>query len=32
MQDLYDDMIPGIAQRQAGYAAELAAAGLADVG
>ena len=26
MQDLYDDMIPGIAQRQAGYAAELAAA------
>jgi L-arabinose isomerase len=24
MQDLYDDMIPGIAQRQAGYAAELA--------
>ena len=31
MQDLYDDMIPGIAQRQAGYAAELAAA-LADVG
>jgi L-arabinose isomerase len=25
MQDLYDDMIPGIAQRQAGYAAELAA-------
>ncbi len=31
MQDLYDDMIPGIAQRQAGYAAELAAQ-LADVG
>src|SRR5215475_13041803 len=31
MQDLYDDMIPGIAQRQAGYASELAAA-LADVG
>ena len=31
MQDLYDDMIPGIAQRQAGYAAELAAP-LADVG
>jgi L-arabinose isomerase len=30
MQDLYDDMIPGIAQRQAGYAAELAAH-LADV-
>jgi L-arabinose isomerase len=25
MQDLYDEMIPGIAQRQAGYAAELAA-------
>jgi L-arabinose isomerase len=25
MQDLYDDMIPGIAQRQAGYAAEIAA-------
>jgi L-arabinose isomerase len=24
MQDLYDDMIPGIAQRQAGYAAQLA--------
>ncbi|MBO0776977.1 MAG: arabinose isomerase, partial [Actinobacteria bacterium] len=24
MQDLYDDMIPGIAQRQEGYAAELA--------
>jgi L-arabinose isomerase len=24
MQDLYDDMVPGIAQRQAGYAAELA--------
>jgi L-arabinose isomerase len=31
MQDLYDDMIPGIAQRQEGYAAELAAQ-LADVG
>ena len=31
MQDLYDDMIPGIAQRQAGYAAELAAH-LSDVG
>jgi L-arabinose isomerase len=31
MQDLYDDMIPGIAQRQAGYAAELAAQ-LAGVG
>ncbi len=31
MQDLYDDMIPGIAQRQAGYAAELAEQ-LADVG
>ena len=30
MQDLYDDMIPGIAQRQEGYAAELAAQ-LADV-
>lgn len=30
MQDLYDDMIPGIAERQAGYAAELAAQ-LADV-
>ncbi len=25
MQDLYDDMIPGIAQRQEGYAYELAA-------
>jgi L-arabinose isomerase len=25
MQDLYDDMIPGIARRQEGYAAELAA-------
>src|SRR3984957_20635258 len=25
MQDLYDDMIPGIAQRQEGYAAEIAA-------
>src|SRR5580698_8696820 len=31
MQDLYDDMIPGIAQRQEGYAAELAAH-LSDVG
>jgi L-arabinose isomerase len=31
MQDLYDDMIPGIAARQEGYAAELAAQ-LADVG
>src|SRR3974390_2724180 len=31
MQDLYDDMIPGIAQRQEGYAAELAAS-LAEVG
>jgi L-arabinose isomerase len=31
MQDLYDDMIPGIAQRQEGYAAELAAS-LAAVG
>jgi L-arabinose isomerase len=31
MQDLYDDMIPGIADRQEGYAAELAAQ-LADVG
>jgi L-arabinose isomerase len=31
MQDLYDDMIPGIAQRQEGYAAQLAAH-LADVG
>ena len=31
MQDLYDDMIPGIAQRQEGYAAELAAH-LAEVG
>ncbi len=31
MQDLYDEMIPGIAERQAGYAAELAAQ-LADVG
>jgi L-arabinose isomerase len=31
MQDLYDDMIPGIAQRQEGYAAELAAR-LADAG
>ena len=31
MQDLYDEMIPGIAQRQAGYAAELAER-LADVG
>jgi len=31
MQDLYDDMIPGIAVRQEGYAAELAAT-LAPVG
>jgi L-arabinose isomerase len=31
MQDLYDDMIPGIAERQAGYAAQVAAR-LADVG
>jgi L-arabinose isomerase len=31
MQDLYDDMIPGIASRQEGYAAELASS-LADVG
>jgi L-arabinose isomerase len=31
MQDLYDDMIPGIARRQEGYAAELAAR-LAGVG
>ena len=31
MQDLYDDMIPGIARRQEGYAAELAAR-LADAG
>jgi L-arabinose isomerase len=31
MQDLYDDMIPGIAHRQEGYAAELASS-LADVG
>ena len=31
MQDLYDDMIPGIAPRQEGYAAELAAS-LAGVG
>ena len=31
MQDLYDDMIPGIAARQEGYAAELAAQ-LAPVG
>jgi L-arabinose isomerase len=32
MQDLYDDMIPGITERQAGYAAELAAhlAGVAE--
>src|SRR5918996_2478225 len=30
MQSLYDDMLPGIADRQAGYAAEIAAA-LADV-
>src|SRR5689334_19172160 len=33
MQSLYDDMLPGIAERQAGYAAEIAAAleGVADV-
>src|SRR4051794_39010599 len=31
MQALYDDMIPGITERQAGYAAELADH-LADVG
>ncbi|MDR2987694.1 MAG: arabinose isomerase, partial [Nocardiopsaceae bacterium] len=31
MQDLYDDMIPGIASRQERYAAELAGS-LADVG
>jgi L-arabinose isomerase len=31
MQDLYDDMIPGIAERQEGYAAQIAAR-LADVG
>lgn len=31
MQDLYDDMIPGIARRQEGYAAELAGS-LAEVG
>ena len=31
MQDLYDDMVPGIARRQEGYAAELAAS-LAEVG
>src|SRR5580704_515069 len=31
MQDLYDDMIPGIARRQEGYAAELADS-LAGVG
>src|SRR3954468_4679457 len=33
MQSLYDDMLPGITERQAGYAAELAAAlsGVADV-
>jgi len=30
MQSLYDDMLPGIAERQAGYAAEVAAA-LGDV-
>ena len=30
MQSLYDDMLPGIAERQAGYAAEVAAA-LEDV-
>jgi L-arabinose isomerase len=26
MQSLYDEMLPGIAERQAGYAAEVAAA------
>ncbi|HWI70921.1 MAG TPA: L-fucose/L-arabinose isomerase family protein [Baekduia sp.] len=33
MQSLYDDMLPGIAERQAGYAGEVAAAlaGVADV-
>ena len=31
MQDLYDDMIPDIAARQAGYAREIAEH-LADVG
>ena len=31
MQDLYDDMIPGIAHRQEGYAAEIASQ-LSDVG
>ncbi len=31
MQDLYDDMIPGIALRQEGYAAEIASQ-LSDVG
>ena len=33
MQSLYDDMLPGIAERQAGYAREVAAAlsGVADV-
>src|SRR6266480_3708513 len=31
MQDLYDDMIPGIAERQEGYAAEIAAS-LTSVG
>jgi L-arabinose isomerase len=31
MQDLYDDMIPGIAERQEGYAAQIAAR-LAEVG
>ena len=33
MQSLYDDMLPGIAERQAKYAAEVAAAlsGVADV-
>ena len=30
MQSLYDDMLPGITERQAGYAADVAAA-LADV-
>ncbi|NLT56346.1 MAG: arabinose isomerase [Actinomycetales bacterium] len=31
MQELYDDMVPGITERQAGYAADLAAR-LSDVG
>ena len=33
MQSLYDDMLPGIAERQAAYAREVAAAlsGVADV-